>query len=414
MKWMVALAPVLLIALAAAADEKEEPMDPLELRAIPEELSAQATSAVESSNRFAFDLYGAVKGQEGNLFLSPYSISTALAMTYAGAAGATEREMADVLRFSLEDDRLHQGCGAVISSLNRGSEMEGYELVVANALWPQTGFDFLETYLSIPGDHYDAMFEPLDYRADAEAARLRINSWVEETTKERITDLMPPGSVDDMTRLVLTNAIYFKGRWAIPFSPDRTRIGGFRLEDGTAVDVPMMHQDGIFHLGHVEGLSLLEIPYEGEDLSMLILLPDAVDGLSELEYNLTHDDVANWILSLHETQVDVTLPKFTMTSPFDLKEVLAGMGMPSAFQSGAADFSKMTGGRDLFIGAAVHKAFVDVNEEGTEAAAATGIGMVLTSMRPSRFVADHPFLFLIRDEVTGGILFMGRVTDPTS
>jgi serpin B len=416
MKLMPFLVPgFILIAAATAVSDKEDPVNPFEARVIQEEMKDVAASVTESNNRFALDLYGAVRGQEGNLFLSPYSISTALAMTYAGAAGATEREMAQVLRFTLDQDQVHPACGALISSLNRGSEMDGYDLLVANALWPQRGYEFLQSYLSIPKDHYDAILEALDYGRDPESARVRINSWAEEKTNQRIRNLLPPGSVDPTTRLVLTNAIYFKGKWDHEFNPDRTRPGPFRLADGSEVEVPMMHQKRTFKLGRADGLSILGMPYKGRDLSMLILLPDSVDGLAELEQRLTYEDLTGWISSLRGEKVNVTIPKFKMTSSFGLNDVLAGMGMSSAFRADAADFSKMTGKKDLFISAVVHKAFVEVNEEGTEAAAATGVVMTLSAVSQDRvFVADHPFLFLIRDDVTGSILFMGRVTDPRS
>lgn len=405
----------IIVLVSGISTGQEAPKDPRDARRVPLEDLKDMQSVVESSNAFALDLYAAIREQDGNLFLSPFSISTALAMTYAGAAGVTEREMSDVLRFSTGQEGVHRGSGAVISSLNRGSESGRYDLLVANALWPQAGFEFLETYLSMTRDRYGAMLETLDYQNDPEGARLRINSWVEEKTKKKIKDLMPPRSVAKSTRLVLTNAIYFKGNWASQFDPDRTRPGPFKLADGTEADVPMMHQERRFQLLMGQGFKILGMPYEGKDLSMLIILPESFDGLPELERGLTWEKLKGWIGTLGGGEVRVAIPKFKMTSSFELTGVLAALGMPSAFGIGSADFSGMTGARDLYINTVVHKAFVEVNEEGTEAAAATGVGMILTSMtRETEFIADHPFLFLIRDDVTGSILFMGRVADPRS
>lgn len=409
----IAPAMVILAALASppAQCEEQAALDPIEARKIPRALSAEAKSLVESNNRFALDLYTEIRKQPGNLFFSPYGISTTLAMAYAGAAGKTQSEMAGVLHFDPDQEKLHPSYRALVTSLNQGSQADRYELHVANALWPQSGYSFLESFLTIPTKYYEAILEELDYSADAEACRGRINSWVEERTKGKVRELLPPMSVTALTRLVLTNAVYFKGLWAHEFDPGLTGSRKFTRSDGSEVDVPMMIQMGEFRLGEPKGLKILELPYRGRDLSMLILLPDEADGVPSLEAQLGAGALDGWISSLGTATVDVMIPKFTTASFLNLGEALSGMGMPSAFDSKSADFSGMTGTRDLFIGGVFHKAFVEVTEEGTEAAAATGMSMDTLSLG-SVFAADHPFLFLIRDHVTGSILFMGRVEEP--
>lgn len=414
MRWS-AVSPLLLtLILSPSACEKANPTntDPFEVRKIPEELAGESSAVVESNTRFALDLYARLRVTPGNLFLAPFSISTALAMTYAGAAGLTEAEMKKVLHFSLDQNRLHPAYGALVESLDRGTRLGGYEINVANALFPQRGFRFLQSFLSTTERHYDAKIEELDYAADTDAARRRINSWVEERTRSKIKDLLGPRDLDPMTRLVLANAIYFKGLWAGQFDPEETSMRPFEVGDGRTVDVPMMRRSSEFPFADLDGLSILEMPYEGEDLSMIFFLPDRADGLEDLELRLNAEDLSNWMSALVKTELDVIIPKFSMTVRFSLGDVLAEMGMPSAFGL-EADFSRMTGAPDLFISKVIHQAFVEVNEEGTEAAAATAVVMERESSEVRFFLADHPFLFLIRDNVTGSVLFMGRVADPS-
>lgn len=407
----VALAVAVVTTGCSGADEVSQ-SDRVDEQRAAEEMPADVRSVVASSNTFALELFDVIREEEGNIFLSPYSIATALAMTYAGAAGSTATEMAEVLRIQLSAEDAHPAFGDLVESLDRGSESGNYELSVANALWPQTGYTFLESYLSIPKDHYDAMLEELDYAGATEAARLRINAWVEEKTKEKIKGLLHEGDLDAATSLVLTNAIYFKGFWASQFNPEHTRTRPFTLIGGTEVLVPMMYQKAPFKYASLEQLKVLEMPYQGDDLSMIILLPDETDGIGKLEGQLSDESLARWTGAMREIRLEVMFPKFSMSSRFDLSEVLSGMGMPSAFTPGA-DFSKMTGARGLYIDKVIHQAFVDVDEKGTEAAAATAVIMT-KSASINRFVANHPFLLLIRDNVTGSILFMGRVTDPTA
>jgi serpin B len=371
-------------------------------------------AVVEGNTRFAVDLYQRLIGEQtGNVLFSPYSISTALAMTYAGARGKTEAEMAEVLHFALPQERLHPAFAAITADL--GDETRhGYELVAANRLWGQEGYTFLPGFLGITREHYGAELAQVDFAGNTERARQAINGWVEKQTREKIKELIARGILDALTRLVLTNAVYFKGNWESQFDEKLTREGRFTVARDRRVSVPMMHQESQFKYAALPKLQVLEMPYAGEDLSMLVVLPSEVDGLSRLERSLSAEGLAEWTERLRKAKVSVFLPRFTTTCQFELKAVLAAMGMPEAFHRVRADFSGMNGKRDLCISAVIHKAFVDVNEEGTEAAAATAVVMRLKSApRPSPvFRADHPFLFIIRDNRTGSLLFVGRVADP--
>ncbi len=373
-------------------------------------------TVVAGNNKFALELYGKLESQQGNLFLSPYSISTALAMTCAGARGQTEKQMAEALCFApMKNEQFHKVFGEIIKQLNASGEKGGYELVVANALWGQKDYKFLPEFLTLVRENYGGDLQQVDFAAQTEEVRKTINAWVESKTKDKIKELIKPGMLDSMTRLVLTNAIYFKGKWASPFKPERTQDSPFVLLDGQKVNVPTMNQTSKFGYMETNDIWVLEMPYVNNDLSMVILLPKKVDGIKDLEKELVSDNLAGWLARIHKREVQVFFPRFKMASEFGLAKVLSAMGMPDAF-SGKADFSGMTGNRDLFISAVVHKAYVDVNEEGTEAAAATGVTMKLTSIREPLpvFRADHPFIFLIRDNQTGSILFLGRVTNPAS
>ncbi len=379
---------------------------------LEEPAKAPEGTAADSVNDFALDLYARLRGEEGNLFFSPHSISTALAMTYAGARGETARQMADVLSFHAEGERLHLGFGELQRSLAAGKEEKGYELTVANALWGQKGYGFLKEFLELTGKHYGAGLREMDFRGAAEDARKTINSWVEEKTRDRIKDLIKPGVLNSMTRLVLTNAIYFKGDWARQFDEKATRDAPFWLTQEKKADVPMMFHRARFKYAEMDSLQCLELPYVGEELSMVVLLPKERTGLGKLEASLNRENLERWVGRMHRMKVSVHLPKFKLTRQFQLGGTLKAMGMTDAF-SDRADFSGMNGKRDLFISAVIHKAFVEVNEEGTEAAAATAVVIQVTSIQPETvFRADHPFIFLIRDTRSGAILFMGRVSDP--
>jgi serpin B len=398
--------------LGCGTESPVKPVDPMEVRKLAPEIEADAQALVEGNNRFAFDLYSQLRTQTGNLFLSPYSVSTAFGMASAGAAGQTQEEMTRVLHFPPQE-KLHPTFGALQRSLDRGTQCGGYELRIANRAWGQSGFPFVQAFLDVTREHYGAEMQQADFQHGAEAARQVINGWVEQQTNSKIRDLFPAGSIDQNTRLVLANAIYFKGLWARQFDRSQTTDAAFHLSASEVVSVPTMRREDKFRLARAEGVQMLELPYKGEDLSMLILLPDRIDGLADLEAGLSPERLRALLDGLSEHEVPVKLPRFKIASKFELPRVLSTMGMPSAFAPGEADFSAMDGRRDLYISAAYHQAFVEVNEEGTEAAAATGIGVGITSVPPS-FTADHPFLFLIRDNVTGSILFLGRVADPRS
>lgn len=375
------------------------------------------SAIVNGNSEFAADLYSYLKDKtSGNLFFSPYSISTALAMTYSGAAGETQKQMAQVLHFSVPKAELHGAMARLRESL-LADRQKGYQLRVANRLWGQKGYEFLPEFLESTQQFYGAELGVLDFAQAAEEARQAINAWVDKQTEQKIKDLLPPGTLDAMTRLVLTNAIYFKGNWQEQFEADATEDASFHVSADREVTVPMMHQTERFGYRAADGLQILEMSYAKGELSMIVLLPKEIEGLSVLEKKLTHENLDQWTKGLRRQKVIVYLPRFKMTSQFGLKDTLQAMGMRLAFEPGKADFSAMSRSEELFISAVIHKAFVDVNEEGTEAAAAMGVVMMPTAApmepeEPPVFRADHPFLFLIRDNKTGSILFLGRVVNP--
>jgi serpin B len=375
-----------------------------------------AAIVANDGNAFAFDLYGRLRSaQPGNIFFSPQSISTALAMTYAGARGATAAEMAGTLHFSLPQDQLPAAYALLLAALNGPGGERHYQLSIANRLWGQRGTAFLEPFLTVTRKDYGAELGLVDFAKDADSARAEINGWVRKQTADKIDDLIPPGMLGADTRLVLANAIYFRGNWARQFEKSATQDQPFHASPDRTVVVPLMFGKlRVGYAAHADGaLKVVELPYEGDDLSMLVLLPDATDGLATLEARLTTDTVRGWTSDLARREVLVYLPRFSVESRFALAPTLGAMGMPLAF-SDRADFSGMDGRRDLFVSAVVHKARVDVDEQGTEAAAATGVVMGLTAVReePPVFRADHPFVFAIRHNPTGAILFLGRVVDP--
>ena len=372
---------------------------------------------VTGNSDFGFDLYQELKSKEGNLFFSPYSISTALAMTYAGARGQTEKQMAEALHFSLEQELVHASFSKLHSKLNAIQDKGHTKLSIANSLWAQEGYNFLDTFFDLNKNYYGAGLNFVDFARQTDTARKIINTWVEKETQEKIKELIKKGMLTPLTTLVLCNAIYFKGDWLRQFDKERTVDADFYISLKKTIKVPMMSQKSEFKFKDFGSFTGIELPYEGNDLSMIIFLPKEFDGLAELEGNLTNDNVKNWIDILsnsHESEILVSLPKFKTICEFELSEMLSNIGMPSAFSLPPADFSGMTGRKDLFISKVIHKAFVDVNEEGTEAAAATAVVMERLSIsRPLLFRADHPFVLLIREIQTGSILFIGRIVDPT-
>lgn len=385
----------------------------------PDVTESEVNTVAGDNAAFAFDLYDAVAGGQDNVFFSPYSISMALAMTYAGARGETAEQMAETLNFTLPEGTLHPAFNALDLALaERGKgpmveEGDAFVLNIVNQLWGQTGYTFLDEFLDTLAAHYGAGLRLLDFQTAPEQARQTINDWVAEQTEDRIQDLIPPGTLGNLTRLVLTNAIYFNATWQNQFNEDATGPGPFHLLDGSEVSVPMMHQTE--HFGHAtgDGYQVVDLPYAGNEVSMLVVLPD--EGQFEaVESALDAEQVATIAESVTRKNVQLSMPKFEFRSQFQLSGVLAGMGMPLAFDPTQADFSGMDGTRNLLIDEIIHKAFVSVDEEGTEAAAATAVMMRATAApeSPVEVNIDRPFLFLIRDNETGAVLFLGRVTNP--
>jgi len=401
--------------------------------AVSNEPSGDMADVVESCNRFAFDLHSKLAGAPGNLFFSPSSISMALAMTLAGASEDTAEEIAELLHATLPENRFHEG----FWELRNATKTGGVELKLANRLWGQTGYSFLPEFLEATERCYGARFAEVDFRNAVEEARLQINAWVEEQTAGKIKDLIPVGMLHPLTRLVLTNAIYFKGTWEYEFDETDTSEAPFWTAPGIAHPVQMMHQTEYLRYGEFNGLQVLEMPYRetqvefrstqagqgeaveiadsGSDLVMCILLPRRIDGIQEIESQLTTATFREWT-TLRTCEVDASIPKFRIESKFLLNGTLELLGMRQAFSVEEADFSRMSDDPEgLFIAAAIHQAFVDVNEKGTEAAAATAVAMAAGCAEPEQpkvFRADHPFLFLIRDRATRLIHFFGRVVNP--
>jgi len=414
------------IAAGCTGTEKAAPADStppaVEGTASPDDVAESISNVTDGNNRFALDLYRQISSDPAyagrNIFFSPYSISSALAITYEGARGTTADEIRSVLSLPADDAVRRQGFAALNAALNRGSD--NYTLRIANALWAEETYRFLPDYIETAERWYGANVTNLDFVSDAEGSRETINRWVEEKTEDRIRDLLPPGSIDSITRLVITNAIYFKGDWVREFNPDETTDEEFRVSPEKTVTVPMMHrtdEEAIYPYTETDTLQVLEMPYaHGNEtgISMIVLLPK--DGnLTALEETLDADTIAELRNSLVEQRVRVVFPKFRLETGYTLSQILADMGMPAVF-SADADLSGMDGTDMLFVNEVYHKAFVDVNEEGTEAAAATGVVVSLKGAPGGDttpvFRADHPFVFLIVDKDNGTILFAGRVVNP--
>ena len=386
--------------------------------------SASLDQLVRGNNAFAFDLYHALNDGEGNLFYSPFSISQALTMTSAGARGETQRQMADTLHHRLPQNDLHPAFNALDRTLasrgegppgtpNSGGEAGQYfRLNIANSVWGQEGYHFLPDFLDVLAEHYGAGMMAVDFVGAPDESRVRINDWVAEETSGKVKDLLPPGIIDRSTRLVLTNAIYFNASWLWPFSPRDTEVRPFHLDGGGVVMVPMMTETNGYGYAEGDGYQAVDLPYSWRELSMTILLPDE-GGLEEFEGSLDSEMLDRIIDEIETDAVTLTMPLFEFESEFSLGDTLAGMGMTDAFASGA-DFSGMTGSKDLWIRAVVHKAFVSVDEKGTEAAAATGVNMLLGGFGEDTIAVtvDRTFIFLIRDTGTGAVLFLGRVSNP--
>jgi serpin B len=403
-RWLYpALLPGLLLAIAANSATATR----------AGELSPDASAVVEGNNTFALDLYRELATDKGNLFFSPYSISTALCMTYAGARGHTAEQMAATMHFGVPPDFLHPAFGSLINEINGAGRPRKYQLHTANRLWGQKDYGFLPKFFKVTETNYGAGLKEVDFIGAREQARKAINAWVEEQTRNKIKELIKPGILTVDTRLVLTNAISFKAAWLQPFSKKSTATGDFHVSADKKVKVPLMHGGVRTSYFKGDGFEALNLPYESNYLSMVIFLPKA-GGLADFEKRLTAANVRGWLRKLSPHKVAVTLPKFKVTAEFMLNDVLSRMGMPLAFDARKADFSGMTTRHKLYISHVIHKTFVDVNEKGTEAVGSTAVAVSLGGKPPpATFRADRPFVFLIRDNRTGTILFTGRLVDPS-
>lgn len=370
------------------------------------------TDAIVSSNLFAMDLYNYLaKTEKGNLFVSPYSITIAMGMTYAGASGTTREEMAKVLHFPLSDKNFHENFGKTQKTI-LSSGAKGVEISLANKLWADKQYKFKCSFTRGVRKNYNAPLVRMDFRNSPEPSRLEINGWVEQQTKSRIKELLPNGAITDLTALVLTNAIYFKGQWDNKFSPENTRSDAFFPSATDKVPCQFMNREGKYQYAKTENFSALEIPYAGKEFSMLVLLPHDGIELEEVEKNLSFETITLLAVNMDEFDVRVSFPKFKFENKYELKPMLSSLGMPTAF-SNRADFTRMSKKPDLKIDEIYHKAFVEVSEEGTEAAAATAVVIVRKAMPMFvDFNANRPFLFMIKHNPTGAILFIGRLVKP--
>ena len=381
----------------------------------PEVPAADLAALVAGNSAFALDLYDVLRTEEGNLFCSPFSISIALAMTYGGALGETAEQMATTLHFTLPGEQLHPAFNALerlLEGRNQPADEDAlpFRLNIANSIWGQDGYPFLDSFLDLMAESYGAGLNVLDFARDPELCRGIINDWVADHTEQKILDLIPPGAIDTLTRMVLANAIYFNASWEFPFETEDTVDGAFVSLDESTLTVPMMTQTEGFSYAEGEGYRALNLPYDGREVSMLVVLPDA-GRFAEIE-----DALALVLADVDEgweyRMVDLTMPRFEATSSFRLRETLQALGMTIPFTSGVADFNAMADTHELFISDVIHKAFVSVDEAGTEAAAATAVIMEGSGMpEHAEFTMNRPFLFLIRD-ASGALLFLGRVLEP--
>jgi serpin B len=382
----------------------------------PDVEEADADAVISGNTEFALDLYRALKSEPGNIFFSPYSISAALAMTWAGAKGETASQMADTLHFTLPPERFHPAFDLVdirtqIPSAEEMGFDPGCKLNIINAIWGQQGYRFLPDFLDVLGRNYGAGLRLLDFQRDPDAGRIVINNWVAEQTEDKIQDLLPPGSIRDITKLVLTNAVYFNDRWQDQFDKQNTTDGEFHLLDGGTVTVPMMYMSRGNSYFEGDGWQRIGLSYSYSQMEMVIILPRP-GRFEEIESRLGNDMVDVDYDRMEYAIVNLTLPRFRIESSFKLNQVLSDMGMELPF-SDRADFSGMDGGDDIFISWVEHKAYVAVDEEGTEAAAATGVVAEggWEEIRTIDFTADRPFIIVIRN-YSGSILFVGRVMNP--
>jgi serpin B len=365
---------------------------------------------VNANNKFAFELYSQLaKNETGNIFYSPYSIFSALTMTYEGAGGETAEEMKNVLHLP-EISILRPNFARIYNEINKRTD--AYELRTGNALWLQKDYPFYDNYKKIVEEYYGGKAANVDFEKETEKSRETINSFIAEQTNNKIKELIPKGVLTHETVAVLTNAIYFKGTWEYKFDESQTREEDFKVTSNKTVKVQMMHMREVkLNYSDLGNLQILELPYKGGEISMLVLLPRG--DLKDIESNLTLEKISQYRSRMMETEISVSLPKFEFSTKYELGGTLQNLGMKKAFISGVADFSRMSpNGKGLFISFVLHQAYIKVDEEGTEAAAATAVGISKTAAMTFR--ADHPFIFIIQERKTGNILFIGRVVDPTS
>ena len=370
---------------------------------------------VDANNRFALDFYSQTKDGYENIFFSPLSIFVAFAITYEGAQGDTADEIQQVFSFPVEEQERQKEFESILNGFENSGLLgfgdANYKLQMANALWIADHFEPLQEYIDTAKTYYDTRVEKVDFVTDAGVNT--INDWVKSETQNKIEKLFKSGSTDELTALIITNVIYFKGEWVHQFNPDYTRDADFYISKDESVKVQMMEIDKpILNYAQNDLLQIIQLPYKGDKVSMLVLLPNETDGLQSLEENLNLENLSRWKDSLEENMVSVHLPKFTAETEYDMKKHLQQMGMNLPFDRINADFNGISD-RSLYISDAIHKAFVNVDEKGTEAAAATGITARLQSGPPNTFMADHPFVFIIQDDSNGNILFIGRVVNPT-
>lgn len=366
---------------------------------------------VQGNNKFALELYSNIRSDGKNVFFSPYSISAALAMTYAGARGESEKQMSAVLHFDLDQQKFHpkyRDLLVYIDGLNRGDSLE---LSTANAMFVQKEFPFLDSYIGLVKSYYGAGLQTVDFQHELEKARLTINDWVAQKTKNRIQDLIVQGMITELARLVLVNAIYYNGSWDVRFDEKETVEKPFYATPEKSHNVPFMHKKALFNYYQGEQVQIIEIPYIDSTLSMVVFLPEDKVSMGKLEQSLTAEQYNSWLSGMSVKEISLSLPKFKTTAEFELSDVLKKMGMPHPF-SLSADLSGMTGKKDLMIDKVIHKAFVEVSEKGTEAAAATAVVIRLKSLPvTTEFNANRPFIFIIKENKYDNILFMGKIND---
>jgi serpin B len=419
---------IALAALLAGCNGSDGPRQPPEAAAFdvarselgrdpaPDIGPGELTALVEGNTAFAFELYRELAADEGNLFFSPHSISVALSMVYAGARGNTRTEIAEALSFGLGDPALHEafnGLDLALASRGEGAlgrDGEPFRLRVVNAAWAQRGHPFLAPYLDTLARQYGAGVNLLDFAAEPEPSRQVINEWIAGQTEQRVPELLPAGSIDSLTRLVLTNAVYFNAAWASPFSRQATAAQDFTLLDGSVAQVPTMRQESVFRHAYFDGITALEMPYDGNEVAILLLKADG--DFRGLEAALSPELLARTLEALSPTHLVLRLPRFQSRSSVGLTPALRNLGMRAAFQPGPADLSGIDGTRELYVTDVLHEAFVLLDEDGTEAAAATAAIIAPASMPQLMVRFDRPFVFAIRDVETGAVLFMGRVLDP--